>query len=260
MTPGGGPAAVPPALLTALSRAKRIVVFTGAGISAECGVPTFRGNDGIWKKFKPEDLATFEGFRRNPELVWEWYRMRKEVMTTVNPGPGHLAIVALERFYKVTVVTQNVDNLHRRAGSSVVHELHGNIERNFCTGCGKFYADPDLDLARVSVPRCGRCGGNIRPDVVWFGELLPEQEWNAAVEAARWSDVFFCVGTSGVVYPAASIPSVAKQAGAMIVEVNVEPTELTPLMDESIIGLSGEVLPAVVREVETLPPVRFEVN
>jgi NAD-dependent deacetylase len=133
MSGAAGPVSIPPSLRTALSRARRIAVFTGAGISAESGVPTFRGGDGIWKKFKPEELATFEGFQRNPELVWEWYRMRKEVMTTVKPNAGHLAIVALEKFYRVTVITQNVDNLHRRAGSSVVHELHGNIERNYCT-------------------------------------------------------------------------------------------------------------------------------
>jgi NAD-dependent deacetylase len=260
MSGPAGAAPVPPALRTALSRAKRICVFTGAGISAESGVPTFRGGDGIWKKFKPEELATFEGFRKNPALVWEWYRMRKEVMTTVRPNAGHSAIVDLERFYRVTVITQNVDNLHRRAGSSVVHELHGNIERNYCTGCGKFYSDPELDLASVSVPLCTRCAGMIRPDVVWFGELLPEQEWNAAHDAARWADVFFCVGTSGVVYPAASLPSVAKQSGAMTVEINVEPTELSRSMDESLIGLSGELLPAIVRAVEDDPPGGFETN
>jgi NAD-dependent deacetylase len=260
MSGAAGPVSIPPSLRTALSRARRIAVFTGAGISAESGVPTFRGGDGIWKKFKPEELATFEGFQRNPELVWEWYRMRKEVMTTVKPNAGHLAIVALEKFYRVTVITQNVDNLHRRAGSSVVHELHGNIERNYCTGCGKFYADPELNLPTVAVPRCPRCAGMIRPDVVWFGELLPEQEWSAGVDAARWSDVFFCVGTSGVVYPAASLPSVARQAGAMTVEINVEPTDLTRSMDESLIGLSGDILPAIVREVEAAPPSGFEVN
>jgi NAD-dependent deacetylase len=260
MNPPPGAASIPLSLRTALSRARRIVFFTGAGISAESGVPTFRGNEGIWKKFRPEELATFEGFRRSPELVWEWYRLRKEVMTTVRPNAGHAAIVALEKFYKVIVITQNVDNLHRRAGSTVVHELHGNIERNYCTGCGKFYADPELNLATVAVPRCPRCAGMIRPDVVWFGELLPEQEWNAGVDAARWSDVFFCVGTSGVVYPAASLPAVAKQAGALTVEINVEPTDLTPSMDESIIGLSGDILPAIVREVAAAPPSGLEVN
>lgn len=260
MSAQAGPVVVPRALGTALTRARRITVLTGAGISAESGVPTFRGNEGIWKKFRPEELATFEGFTRNPELVWEWYRLRKEVMTAVKPNAGHLAIVALERFYRVTVVTQNVDNLHRRAGSSVVHELHGNIERNYCTGCGKFYADPELRLAEVAVPRCPRCGGMVRPDVVWFGELLPEAEWRAAEEAARWADVFLCVGTSGVVYPAASLPGIAKGAGALTVEVNVEPTGLTSSMDLSIAGLAGDVLPAIVREVEASPPHEFEVN
>ncbi len=247
-------------LKKALSGARRIAVFTGAGISAESGVPTFRGNEGIWKKFKPDELATFSGFLKNPELVWEWYRLRKEVMTTVRPNAGHLAIVSLERFYRVTVITQNVDNLHRRAGSSVVHELHGNIERNYCTGCGKFYTDAELHLAETAVPRCAKCSGAVRPDVVWFGEFLPEQAWNAAVEAARWADIFFCVGTSGVVYPAASLPSVAKQAGAMVVEINVEPTELTPAMDESLFGAAGDVLPRIVREVESITPNNIELN
>ena len=260
MSSPAGPVAIPASLRTALSRARRVAVFTGAGISAESGVPTFRGNEGIWKKFKPEELATFEGFRKNPELVWEWYKMRKEVMTTVRPNAGHLAIVALEKFYRVSVITQNIDNLHRRAGSSVVHELHGNIERNYCTGCGRFYADAELDLGNVPVPRCVRCGGMIRPDVVWFGELLPELEWNAGVEAARWADVFFCVGTSGVVYPAASLPSVARRAGALAVEINTTPTDLTSSMDESIVGLSGDVLPAIVRAVEESPPAGFDLN
>ena len=257
---GGETVTLPESLRKALTKARRVAVFTGAGISAESGVPTFRGNEGIWKKFKPEELATFQGFRKNPELVWEWYKMRKEVMTMVKPNAGHLAIAALERFYRVTVITQNVDNLHRRAGSTVVHELHGNIERNFCTGCGKFYADAELDLVSTPVPHCPRCGGAIRPDVVWFGELLPEAEWNAGVEAARWADVFLCVGTSGVVHPAASLPSVARRSGALIVEVNVEPTALSPTMDATILGLSGDVLPAIVRAAEASPPPSFDLN
>jgi NAD-dependent deacetylase len=258
--PPGPPQAISDNLRKALRSARRVAVFTGAGISAESGVPTFRGNEGIWKKFNPEELATFSAFMKNPALVWEWYRLRKEVMTTVRPNAGHEAIVALERYYRVSVITQNIDNLHARAGSTVVHELHGNISRNYCTGCGKFYADADLNLGSVAVPRCPLCAGAIRPDVVWFGELLPEQEWNAGVDAARWADVFFCVGTSGVVYPAASLPSIAKQAGAMVVEINVEPTDLTPAMDESLFGAAGDILPRIVREVETLAPNNLELN
>ncbi len=256
----GRPARMPGRLKKALSAARRVAVFTGAGISAESGVPTFRGNEGIWTKFRPEELATFAGFRKNPELVWEWYRMRKQVMASIRPNAGHDAIVALERFYRVSVITQNVDNLHQRAGSSVVHELHGNIERNFCSGCGTFYADAELRLETTPVPACPRCAGAIRPDVVWFGELLPAPEWDASVDASRWADIFFCVGTSGVVYPAASLPSVAKQAGALVVEINLGPTELTPSMDESLFGPAGEVLPAIVKEVETLAPDNFELN
>jgi len=237
-----------------LASAARVVFFTGAGISAESGVPTFRGNGGIWEKFKPEELATFEGFRKNPELVWEWYRMRKQIMSTVEPNAGHRAIAGLERYYNVTVITQNIDNLHHRAGSTVVHELHGNIERNFCSGCGSFYADDRLDFYSGGVPVCTKCSGMIRPDVVWFGEFLPEQEWNSSVEAARWADIFFCIGTSGIVYPAASLPGEAKEAGAFLVEVNIGRTDLTPAFDESLFGNSGDILPVLATIVESLSP------
>ncbi|HLB00673.1 MAG TPA: NAD-dependent deacylase [Bacteroidota bacterium] len=247
-------------LLNRFASAARVVFFTGAGISAESGVPTFRGNGGIWKKFKPEELATFEGFLKNPALVWEWYRLRKQVIAAVQPNAGHRAIADLERYYRVTVVTQNIDNLHRRAGSSTVYELHGNIERNFCCGCGTMVADDRLDFPEGAVPKCAKCSGMIRPDVVWFGEFLPEQEWNNSVEAARWADVFFCVGTSGIVYPAASLPGEAKKAGAYLVEVNVGPTDLTPRFDESLFGAAGHVLPAIADAVQSLSPNNIGMN
>lgn len=234
------------ALRSVLGRAGEVVVFSGAGMSAESGVPTFRGEDGIWKKFKPEELANFSSFIRNPALVWEWYDHRKKLMSAVEPNAGHRAIAAMEKcFEKVTVVTQNVDNLHRRAGSSIIYELHGNIDRNYCIGCGTFITDiPPIEPG--TAPRCTACGGLIRPDVVWFGEDLPEEEWNASVAAARRADLFIAVGTSGVVYPAASIPSLAKRAGAYVVEINTEPTDLTALADETIIGKAGEILPLFV--------------
>jgi len=248
------PTKIPDTLTRRLASASRVVFFTGAGISAESGVPTFRGNGGIWEKFKPEELATFEGFRKNPELVWEWYRMRKEVVSGVEPNAGHRAIAGLERFYAVTVITQNIDNLHRRAGSSVVHELHGNIERNFCSGCGTFYSDDRLDFARGGVPTCAKCSGMIRPDVVWFGELLPADEWAGSLDAARWAEIFFCVGTSGIVHPAASIPRVAKRAGAFLVEVNTAPTGLSEIFDENLFGAAGDILPAIASVVKELSP------
>ncbi|MEN3038283.1 MAG: NAD-dependent deacylase [Candidatus Kryptonium sp.] len=233
-------------LIQKLKNAKSVVVLTGAGISAESGVPTFRGQEGLWKKFKPEELATFDAFIRNPELVWEWYNYRRKLILEVKPNPGHYALVELENILpNFTLITQNVDNLHRRAGSKNVIELHGNIERNYCIKCGKRYDDVNLAIEMKS-PKCD-CGGLIRPDVVWFGEMLPIDAWDKAEESASNCDVFFSVGTSGVVYPAASLPQIAKRSGAYTVEINIERTDLSWFMDEVIIGKSGEVLPELVK-------------
>ncbi len=241
-------------LRTLLRTSEEIVAFTGAGISAESGVPTFRGEDGLWKKFRPEELATFDAFMRNPELVWEWYLHRKRVIAEIQPNAGHRALAEMEQIFRhVTVVTQNIDNLHRRAGSSTVVELHGNIERNYCTGCGKF-ADNAEVLAAAGVPRCRSCHALLRPDVVWFGEELPADEWNAAMRAVRRADICLVIGTSAIVYPAASIPYAAMEAGAYIIEVNTERTELTSRADEVFPGKSGEILPelaALARELRT---------
>jgi NAD-dependent deacetylase len=229
-------------LLDRLLKADEVVAFTGAGVSAESGVPTFRGTDGIWSKFKPEELASMEAFMRNPALVWEWYAHRRAIMGDVRPNAGHEALARMEPlFSRFTVVTQNIDNLHRRAGSRRVHELHGNIERSYCMTCLK--QAPGLELpGRGSIPRCA-CGGVIRPDVVWFGEMLPEEEWEASMAAAGRADVFFSIGTSAVVYPAASLPYAAKRSGAYLVEINPEPTPLTPTSDEYLQGPSGSILP-----------------
>lgn len=234
-------------LMEKLRSAEAVTVFTGAGVSAESGVPTFRGDDGIWKKFKPEELANFDAFIRNPELVWEWYKQRKQIVATIQPNPGHYALVELEKLYKhFSVITQNIDNLHRRAGSKSVFELHGNIERNYCISCRKNFSNNEI-LSAEGVPKCDRCGGLVRPDVVWFGELLPMDQWAESEKAARCADLFFSVGTSGIVYPAASLPMVAKRAGAYLVEINPEPTPLTESADEFIAGKSGEVLPQLVQ-------------
>jgi len=233
-------------LLTKLRNAESIVAFTGAGMSAESGVPTFRGDQGIWKKFKPEELANFDAFMRNPELVWEWYKARKQIIAAIQPNPGHYALAAMEKHFKhVSIITQNIDNLHRRAGSSTVHELHGNIERNYCIGCGKHYTNEEI-FQQDHVPHCPVCNGLIRPDVVWFGELLPDEEWNNSVTAAEHADVFFSIGTSGVVYPAASLPLMAKLSGAYVVEINLEPTDLSQKVNEVILGKSGDVLPQLL--------------
>ena len=230
--------------LKKLSEAKEVVFFTGAGISAESGIPTFRGKDGIWNKLKPEELANFNAFMRNPEMVWEWYNHRKKIVHDSKPNPGHYAIAEMQNLIdKVTVVTQNIDNLHRRAGSNNIYELHGNIERNFCVNCHTFYNE-ELDFSE-GVPKCN-CGGLIRPDVVWFGEFLPEDQFRGGQLASISSDIFFVVGTSGIVYPAAGLIHSAKHSGSYIVEVNIEPTEISSVCDESYFGESGKVLPEIV--------------
>jgi len=241
----------PETLLEALTRARHVVAFTGAGISAESGVPTFRGPEGIWSKFKPEELASMDAFVRNPALVWEWYTHRKTIIAAVQPNQGHIALARMERLFpRFTLITQNIDNLHRRAGSTYVHELHGNIERSYCMTCGR--PCPDVSLSgQGQIPRCQACGGIIRPDVVWFGEMLPEDEWNASAAAAAAADVFFSIGTSAVVYPAASLPLMAKRSGAYLVEVNTEPTPLSGQADECLLGPSGSILPSLYEAVAT---------
>ncbi len=239
---------IPETLLERLLAARQVTVFTGAGISAESGVPTFRGNEGLWKKFRPEELANLTAFMKNPDLVWEWYQARRTIISSVQPNAGHFAIAEMERLLPaVAVITQNVDNLHRRAGSRTVVELHGNIERNYCLSCGTVWSGPDLPEG-PGVPRCTRpgCGGLIRPDVVWFGELLPEDAWDHAVRASAGADVFLSVGTSGVVYPAASLPATARQQGAFLVDINPERTPLSAAADLFLEGPSGAILPAVV--------------
>lgn len=232
-------------LFQKLKESEKIVFFTGAGISAESGIPTFRGEDGIWNKLSPEELANFDAFIRNPKMVWEWYQYRKKIIYNSKPNPGHLAMVEFEKFFPdVTVITQNVDNLHRRAGSKTVYELHGNIERNYCINCKKRY-DEDLKFTD-GIPRCN-CGGLIRPDVVWFGEYLPADELKKSEQATILSDIFFVVGTSAVVYPAAGLVYKAKQYGSFIIEINTESTEVSKICDITFQGKAGEILPTIMR-------------
>ena len=227
----------------ALLQCKTICVLTGAGISAESGVPTFRGTDGLWKKFRAEELANFDAFMRNPQLVWEWYNYRRQLIENVVPNRGHHALVELEKLVRsFTLVTQNVDNLHRRAGSKRILELHGNIMESYCIECGTRDERPDFSREK-RIPTCRKCGGLIRPDVVWFGEMLPEGVFEEAESAARHCDMFICVGTSAIVFPAASLPQIAKASGAYTVEVNIERTEQSGIFDETLLGKAGEVLP-----------------
>ena len=243
------------ALIGRLQRATRVAVLTGAGISAESGVPTFRGQDGLWKRFRPEELATVEAFLKNPTLVWEWYNYRRRIINEVEPNPGHRALAELERLVPdFAVITQNVDGLHQRAGSRRVIELHGNIMRSRCMNCGKVYTE--LQFESGEVPRCS-CGGLIRPDVVWFGEMLPQDNLEQAYHYARTASVFLTVGTSALVQPAASLPLEAKAYGAYVVEINPETTPITHAVDEHISGKAGEILPKLV---ETLRRSKAEAN
>jgi NAD-dependent deacetylase len=240
-------------LLERLSSATSVAALTGAGISAESGVPTFRGNEGLWKKFKAEELASFDGFIRNPDLVWEWYSYRKKLIAEVEPNAGHYALADMEKLFQAfAVITQNIDNLHQRAGSTRVYELHGNIERNYCINCGRRYSSEELASA-TAAPHCVACNGLIRPDVVWFGELLPVDQWEAADRAARGAHVFLSVGTSAIVYPAAGLPLTAREAGAYIVEINMETTPLSGVADETLIGKAGEILPRLVNALRGQP-------
>lgn len=244
------------ALKSYIKKDKRVVVLTGAGISAESGVPTFRGENGLWKKFKPEELATFDAFISNPQLVWEWYEYRRKLISEVKPNPSHYGLVEMQSYFEnFHLVTQNVDGLHQKAGSKEVIELHGNIKRNKCVGCGQKFEE--LEISSKEIPPKCRCGGMLRPDVVWFGEMLPQEAMNNAYEYSTYCDLFFSIGTSALVYPAASLPLIAKRAGAYLVEVNLEKTELSSLADEVFLGKAGEIMPEIVRFIRKLecPPI-----
>jgi NAD-dependent deacetylase len=219
-----------------------VTVLTGAGVSAESGVPTFRGADGLWRQYRAEDLATPEAFRRDPGLVWEWYDWRRQLIVRCQPNPAHHALADLEgRCPEFLLITQNVDGLHPRAGSRRIVELHGNLWRVRCLQDETTTENFEVPLPSLP-PRCG-CGGLLRPDVVWFGEALPAEALRQAFQAAESCDVFLVVGTSAVVQPAASLPLVAKRHGAYVVEVNLEPTPLTSMAHEAFHGKAGEILP-----------------
>jgi NAD-dependent deacetylase len=231
----------------ALRNSSEICILTGAGISAESGVATFRGKEGLWSKFRPEELANIQAFMKNPELVWEWYQYRRDIVTTAQPNLGHVTLAQWERqIAGFTLITQNVDGFHQRAGSRKVIELHGNILRNRCLQCGNIGDGEEVHF-KGKVPLC-HCGGMLRPDVVWFGEMLPVQALNDAFAAAEAADLFLSIGTSAVVHPAASLPEIAKASGAFLIEINIEPTALTPIVDLFLEGPSGKILPELFDE------------
>jgi NAD-dependent deacetylase len=242
----------------ALRDARSVVVFTGAGVSAESGIPTFRDAlTGLWSRFDPMQLATAEAFERDPALVWGWYEWRRALVAKALPNPAHHAIAAMaKKVSRLTVVTQNVDDLHERAGSDPVR-LHGSLFAPRCFDCGsaaKPSAPPEDRAERIEPPACPQCGGRLRPGVVWFGEMLPEDALAAAFEAAGTCDVLLSVGTSSVVYPAADIPRVASRAGAVVIQVNPEPTPLDDMATFNLRGPAATVLPELVSTAWGLPP------
>ena len=231
-----------PALADRFHERVRVTVLTGAGVSAASGVPTFRGPDGLWQRYRPEDLATPQAFARDPKLVWEWYEWRRGLIAPLKPNPGHLAIAAMEkRFPDFLLITQNVDGLHRQAGNVKMVELHGNIWRTRCTAEGVVRETREVPLMEIP-PRC-QCGALLRPHIVWFGESLEEEVLEKALDACKRCEVLVVAGTSSVVQPAASLAGIAREAGAYVVEVNLEETPLTPSVDVFLRGKSGEILP-----------------
>ena len=230
-----------------------MVALTGSGISAESGVPTFReAQTGLWARYDPQRLATPEAFDRDPHLVWEWYEWRRNLVSEALPNPGHRALAELERRVpEFSLITQNVDGLHQRAGSRDVVELHGNILRSRCSREGVIAEPEDRDDAVP--PRCPRCGALLRPDVVWFGEMLPAGALEAASEAARGCELFLSVGTSSLVYPAAALPYEALESGATLVEINAGETPLSRQADHVLRGRAGELLPELLRRAFSPP-------
>jgi NAD-dependent deacetylase len=236
----------PDELLIRIRSADHVVALTGAGISAESGIPTFRqAQTGLWAKYRPEDLATPQAFRENPVRVWKWYSWRRQLIRQAKPNPGHRALAVMEgQIANFTLITQNVDGLHQQAGSQRIIEFHGNIFRTKCTYENRV-AEPRQDDPEIP-PRCPSCKHFLRPDVVWFGEPIPEKEISTAFDLVKSCQVFLSIGTSGLVEPAASLPFLARQHGSLVVEINLERTPLSDLADFCFLGPSGKILPELV--------------
>ena len=241
------PVDIPDGVITALRDARHVCVLTGAGISAESGVPTFRdAQDGLWARFDPYELASPGGFERDPALVWRWYRWRRALVSRSEPNAGHRALARLARLVpRLTLVTQNVDGLHQRAGSRDVIEFHGNL---FVTRCCAENCVVEVD-EDAEIPTCPNCGAPARPGVVWFGEAIPERALNESFAAATDCDTFLSVGTSSLVYPAAGLTEAAIDAGAIVVEINPEPTELSSAFSFTLQSKAGAVLPDLIESI-----------
>jgi NAD-dependent deacetylase len=231
-----------------VASASSITILTGAGISADSGIPTFRGTDGLWKNFRPEELATPQAFERDPRLVWEWYNWRRELIATKQPNEAHRALIELERrcpdFW---LITQNVDGLHRDAGTQHLSEIHGNIWKVRCTACGA--VDDNREVPMALLPSCRCCGALLRPHIVWFGESLSTVDLTQCSAVLQRCEVLLVIGTSGVVYPAAGFSSIAKQAGAFVADINLDPTPQSPLVDISLQGRAKELVPLLLKPV-----------
>ncbi|MBI3803791.1 MAG: NAD-dependent deacylase [Nitrospirae bacterium] len=224
-----------------IASVRSITVLTGAGISADSGVPTFRGEGGLWKQFRAEELATPEAFESQPEIVWEWYHWRRKIISGKQPNPAHDALVLLEKACPAfTLITQNVDGLHRLAGTQKIIELHGSLWRMRCVSCGRVTENRSLDLPLL--PECDRCHARLRPDVIWFGEAIDPTDLQKSIDACRSGELFLVIGTSGVVQPAASFASIARSSGAFTVEINMVDSML-PGRDLLLTGRAAEVVP-----------------
>ncbi len=235
-------------ILLRLQSAKRVVALTGAGVSSESGIPTFRdAQTGLWSKCDPAQLATPEAFARNPKLVWDWYQWRRDLLRDKKPNAGHYALAEMEQLFEhFVVITQNIDGLHRMAGSTDIVELHGNIERDKCSHENVVIERAEARPTNHGLLACPRCGAYLRPDVVWFGETLPRGALDRAFQEAMQCDALLSIGTSALVEPAASLPRIAQEAGAFIIEINSDETPLSQSADAVLRGKAGEVLPALV--------------
>jgi NAD-dependent deacetylase len=243
---------LPSELLHQLSLAKSITCLTGAGVSAESGIPTFRdAQTGLWANYQPQDLASPQGFLQNPKLVWEWYAWRRKTILSCQPNPAHLSLAKIAQIHPLTLITQNVDGLHQRAGSTQVIELHGNLHRLKCFNKNHPVEYPTE--TNSTPPRCPQCQSFLRPDVVWFGESLPHKQIGLAIQASRTCNLFISAGTSSLVYPAASLPEFALANGATLLEINPQPTPLTPYAHFSLRYPAGQIFPLLLQALQSPP-------
>lgn len=247
-------------LVKILQQAQRVTALTGAGISAESGIPTFRGDNGLWKKFRAEEIATPEAFRKDPKFVWEWYDWRRGIFATKRPNPGHKVLARWEKIFpQFALITQNIDGLHQEAGSKNIRELHGNTWKLRCTREETIIENHDVPLKEIP-PCCPSCGALFRPHVVWFGEPLDSRILHESYLLSSTCEVMFVIGTSAVVQPAASLPLSASNAGATVIEINPEPTPITSSVDFSFRGKAGDILPLIDEELKKSRPGEQGIN